>query len=172
VFPSARQVFDLAGLVILATRSLLAALKLIHWEIVMPKPKRGFARTDRIADQIQRELAELLQKSLKDPRVGWITLTSVEVTRDYSHAKVYYTVMDGKTREATEEALAHAAGYLRVELGRRLQIFTSPQLQFVYDESIERGLHMSQLIDAVAQEYKGDEPAEGEAAPEDGEEHA
>jgi len=135
------------------------------------KAKRGFARTDRVADQVQRELADLLQKGLKDPRAGWVTLTSVEVTRDYSHAKVYYTVMDGKTRAATEEALAHAAGYLRVELGRRLQIFTSPQLQFVYDE---RGLHMSMLIDSVAQEYKGDEPeaaapaAEGEA--EDGRE--
>jgi ribosome-binding factor A len=129
----------------------------------MAKAKRGFARSDRVADQVQRELADLLHKSLKDPRVGWITLTSVEVTRDYSHAKVYYTVMDGKTREATAEALAHAAGYLRVELGRRLQIFTSPQLQFVYDESIERGLHMSQLINAVVQEYREDEPAPSDA---------
>jgi ribosome-binding factor A len=115
----------------------------------MPKAKRGFARADRVADQIQRELAELLQKGLKDPRAGWITLTSVEVTRDYSMAKIYYTVMDEKTREATVEALQHAAGYLRGELGRRLQIFTTPQLQFVYDESIERGVRMSRLIDEV-----------------------
>jgi ribosome-binding factor A len=113
----------------------------------MAKAKRGFARADRVADQIQRELAELLQKGLKDPRAGWITLTSVEVTRDYSQAKIYYTVMDEKTREVTAEALQHAAGYLRGELGRRLSIFTTPQLQFVYDESVERGVRMSNLID-------------------------
>ena len=127
----------------------------------MAKAKRGFARADRVAEQIQKELAALLQKGLKDPRAGWITLTSVEVTRDYSHAKIYYTVMDAKTREVTAEALSHAAGYLRAELGRRLGIFTTPQLQFVYDESIERGVHMSRLIDEVAAEYRG---AEGGAA--------
>jgi len=132
----------------------------------MAKAKRGFSRTSRVADQIQRELAELLQKGLKDPRAGWITLTSVEVTRDYSYAKIYYTVMDEKTREATAEALQHAAGYLRGELGRRLQIFTTPQLQFVYDESIERGLHMSRLIDSVATKEEpapADDDGDGEA---------
>jgi ribosome-binding factor A len=129
----------------------------------MAKAKRGFARSDRVADQIQRELAELLQKGLKDPRAGWITLTSVEVTRDYSHAKIYYTVMDAKTRDATVEALSAAAGYLRAELGRRLQIFTTPQLQFVYDESIERGVHMSRLIDEVTREYKQEDAADAEA---------
>lgn len=128
----------------------------------MAKAKRGFARSDRVAEQIQKELAALLQKGLKDPRAGWITLTTVEVTRDYSHAKIYYTVMDSKTREATEEALTHAAGFLRAELGRRLQIFTTPQLQFVYDESIERGVHMSRLIDEVAQQYRGDDPVAGD----------
>lgn len=126
----------------------------------MAKAKRGFARADRVADQIQRELAELLQKGLKDPRAGWITLTSVEVTRDYSMAKVYYTVMDEKTREVTAEALQHAAGYLRGELGRRLQIFTTPQLQFVYDESIERGVRMSRLIDEVSGQDRERQDAE------------
>lgn len=115
----------------------------------MANAKRGFARSERVADQIQRELAELLQKGLKDPRAGWITVTAVNVTRDYSHAKVHYTVMDETSREATAEALQHAAGYLRSELGRRLQIFTTPQLQFVYDESIAHGVHMSRLIDTV-----------------------
>jgi ribosome-binding factor A len=128
----------------------------------MAKAKRGFARTDRVADQIQRELAELLQKGLKDPRAGWITLTGVEVTRDYSYAKVYYTVMVENTRAATEEALLHAAGYLRAELGRRLGIFTTPQLQFVYDESIEHGLHMSRLIDSVVPKSETPEAAPSE----------
>lgn len=126
----------------------------------MPKAKRGFARADRVADQIQRELAELLQKGLKDPRAGWITLTGVNVTRDYSQAKVYYTVMNEQTREVTAEALAHAAGYLRGELGRRLSIFTTPQLQFIYDESVERGVRMSHLIDEVIEQGRSESPAE------------
>ncbi|AXK40426.1 30S ribosome-binding factor RbfA [Crenobacter cavernae] len=113
--------------------------------------KKNFSRSDRVADQIQRELAEILQKGLKDPRVGWVTITAVEVTRDYSHAKIYYTVMVDSTREATVEALADAAGYLRAELGKRISLFSMPQLHFVYDESIERGVYMTRLIDEVVQ---------------------
>lgn len=114
--------------------------------------RKGFTRADRIADQMQRELAELLQKGLKDPRVGWVTITYVDVTRDYSHAKIYYTVMVDSTREITQTALDEAAGWLRNELGRRLTIYSPPQLHFIYDESIERGMHMSRLIDQVAEE--------------------
>ena len=76
----------------------------------------------------------------------------MQVTRDYSHAKVFYTVMDEKTREATQEALESSAGYLRSELGRSIKIFTTPQLHFVYDESVERGMHMTSLINQVARE--------------------
>ena len=119
--------------------------------MIWQKPK-GFSRSDRIAEQIQRELAELTRKGLKDPRAGWITITLVQVTRDYSHAKVFYTVMDEKTREATQEALESSAGYLRSELGRSIKIFTTPQLHFVYDESVERGMHMTSLINQVARE--------------------
>ena len=115
----------------------------------MAKAKKGFSRSDRIAEQIQRELAELIRKGLKDPRVGWVTITAVDVTRDYSHAKVFYTVMDENKREITQEALESAAGYLRNGIGRVLQIFTTPQLHFVYDDSIERGVYMSRLIDEV-----------------------
>lgn len=114
--------------------------------------KKGFTRSDRIADQMQRELSELLQKGLKDPRVGWVTITYVDVTRDYSHAKIYYTVMvDGK-REITQTALEAAAGWLRNELGKRLTIYSAPLLHFIYDESIERGMHMSRLIDQISEE--------------------
>ncbi|KZE27257.1 30S ribosome-binding factor RbfA [Crenobacter luteus] len=113
--------------------------------------KKTFARSDRVADQIQRELAGMLQKGLKDPRVGWVTITAVDVTRDYSHAKIYYTVMNESAREATAAALADAAGYLRNELGRRIRLFSMPQLHFVYDESIERGMYMNRLLDEVAE---------------------
>ncbi|POZ62374.1 30S ribosome-binding factor RbfA [Chromobacterium alticapitis] len=135
----------------------------------MAKAKKGFSRSDRIAEQIQRELAELTRKGLKDPRAGWITITSVEVTRDYSHAKVYYTVMVESTREATQEALDSSTGYLRNELGRAIKMFSMPQLHFVYDDSVERGMHLTSLINQVAREdaekfgsLAEDEAGEGE----------
>ncbi|TIC83154.1 30S ribosome-binding factor RbfA [Crenobacter intestini] len=116
----------------------------------MKMARKTFSRADRMADQIQRDLAELIRAGLKDPRVGFVTITSVEVTRDYSHAKIYYTVMQEDKRALTQEILDHSAGYLRSELARGLKVFTVPQLHFVYDESIERGVHMSRLIDEVS----------------------
>lgn len=128
----------------------------------MPKHSRGYARVDRVKEQILRELAELIRTGLKDPRAAsFITLNEVEVTRDYSHAKVYYTIFDEDKREVTQEALEHAAGYLRSELAKRLTVFNTPQLHFIYDESIERGLHISNLIDKVV--------IEDQAAAQDGE---
>lgn len=76
----------------------------------------------------------------------------MEVTRDYSHATVYYTVLDDATREVTAEALEHAKGYLRSELSKRIHVFRTPELHFVYDESVERGMSISHLIDKVATE--------------------
>ncbi|QEL54536.1 30S ribosome-binding factor RbfA [Chromobacterium paludis] len=136
----------------------------------MAKAKKGFSRSDRVSEQIQRELAELTRKGLKDPRAGWITITSVEVTRDYSHAKVYYTVMVDSTREATQEALDSSAGYLRNELGRAIKMFSMPQLHFVYDDSVERGMHLTSLINQVAREdaEKFGSQAEGEPAEDEG----
>ncbi|WP_174873078.1 30S ribosome-binding factor RbfA [Vogesella oryzae] len=138
----------------------------------MAKAKKGFSRADRISEQIQRELAELIRKGLKDPRVGWVTITAVEVTRDYSHAKVFYTVMDDSKREITQEALESAAGYLRNGIGRVLQIFTTPQLHFVYDDSIARGVYMSRLIDDVVGNVAKPEADAAEAADEDQDEDA
>ncbi|MCQ9326967.1 30S ribosome-binding factor RbfA [Neisseria dentiae] len=118
----------------------------------MRKPQRGYARQDRVKEQIMRELAELVRKGLKDPRAGFITINDVEVTRDYSHATVYYTVLDDAAREITEDALEHAKGYLRSELGKRIKLFRIPELHFKYDESLERGMSISHLIDQVAAE--------------------
>ncbi len=113
----------------------------------MPK---GYVRTDRIAEQIQREVAQLLRLEVKDPRVRMITLTGVEVTRDYSHAKVFYTALGGASA-AVQQGLEHASGYLRSQLAHSMKLRIMPQLHFVYDPSIERGAHLSQLIDqAVA----------------------
>ena len=118
----------------------------------MRKPQRGYARQDRVKEQIMRELAELVRKGLKDPRAGFITINDVEVTRDYSHATVYYTVLDDAAREITEDALEHAKSYLRSELGKRIKLFRIPELHFKYDESLERGMSISHLIDQVAAE--------------------
>lgn len=111
----------------------------------MPKE---FSRSQRVAEQIRRELAELIRLEVKDPRVGFITLTDVEVTPDYAHAKVFFTSMTGE--EGLDEilkGLRRASGFLRRELGRRVRIHTLPELHFHYDASVERGSRLSRLID-------------------------
>jgi ribosome-binding factor A len=115
----------------------------------MPK---GPARNLRVADQIQRELAEIVRTELKDPRVAMITLTGVEVTADYAHAKVFYTLMGNAVQRAeTAAGLKQAGGFLRSQIARRIKLHSIPQLHFVYDASIERGFELSRLIDeAVA----------------------
>lgn len=117
----------------------------------MPK---DHSRSHRIAEQIQRELAELLQLELKDPRVGMVTLTDVEVTSDYAHAKVFFTLLSqGHSLEETLVGLNRAAGFLRSQLAHRMRLRIVPQLHFVFDSSVERGVQLSHLIeDAVAME--------------------
>jgi ribosome-binding factor A len=108
-------------------------------------PGRGV----RVADQIQRDLAEIIAYELKDPRVGMITLTEVQVTPDYAHAKVFFTTLIDNP-EAVQNTLAGlraAAGYIRGQLGRRLTIHAIPELHFVHDTSTSRGIELSKLID-------------------------
>ena len=111
------------------------------------------SRRARIADQIQRELAELVRTEIRDPRVGsLVTLTGVEMSRDQSHAKVFFTVLGAPSaaRDAGE-GLQHAAGFLRTQLAHRLTTRKVPELHFEFDESVERGVRLSRLIDeAVA----------------------
>jgi len=114
---------------------------------------RDFPRSRRIAGQVQRELSDVIRLELKDPRVGMITLTDVEVTPDNAHARVYFTLLGEASRidEATA-GLQHAAGYLRSQLAHRLKLRVVPQLHFEYDASVERGIRVSQLIDAAVAE--------------------
>lgn len=114
---------------------------------------RDFPRSRRIAEQVQRELSDIIRLELKDPRVGMITLTDVEVTPDYAHAKVFFTLLgDASKVEQTTAGLERAAGFLRSQLAQRLKLRTVPQLQFTYDASVERGMRLSQLIDAAVAE--------------------
>jgi ribosome-binding factor A len=103
-------------------------------------PNRGF----RVADQIQRDLAELVRE-LKDPRIGMITINSVEVSPDYAHAKVYFSVLMGDPQQC-EDGLNEAAGYLRNGLFKRLLIHTVPTLHFQFDRTTERAAELSALI--------------------------
>lgn len=113
---------------------------------------KAFLRTGRVAEQIQRELADLIQMEVKDPRVGLVTLTGVEVTQDYAHAKVYFTTMkSAEQAPKAQSGLEHAAGFLRTQLAHRMKLRIMPQLHFIYDTSVENGVRLSQLIDeAVA----------------------
>lgn len=108
-------------------------------------PGRGI----RVADQIQRDLAEIIAYELKDPRVGMITITEVQVTPDYAHAKVYFTTLvdNPEAVQNTLSGLRKAAGFIRGQLGRRLTIHTIPELHFVHDISTTRGMELSKLID-------------------------
>lgn len=108
---------------------------------------RGFQRSERVAEQVRRDLADLIRSELKDPRVGMISLTAVELTPDYAHAKVFYTTLNQDHLAEVEQGLKRAAGFLRRELGRRIHIHTLPELHFVYDDSLDRGMNLSQLID-------------------------
>lgn len=106
------------------------------------------ARIARIADQIQRELAELIRDELRDPRVHFVTLTGVELSRDQSHAKVFFTVLGtAEQARACGEGLSRSAGFLRAGLSHRLTTRKVPELHFVFDESVERGVRLSRLID-------------------------
>src|SRR3990167_9824644 len=115
-------------------------------------PNRGF----RVADQIQRDLTELIARELKDPRVGMVTIQAVEVTPDYAHAKVYFSLLAGDPKACTE-GLNQAAGFLRAGLFKRLHIHTVPTLHFLFDQTTERAADMNALIArAVASRAKED----------------
>lgn len=123
---------------------------------------RGFSRRDRIAEQIRRELAEIIRLELRDPRVGMISLTEVQVTADYAHAKVFFSSLAGSEQlAALQEGLENASGFLRSELGKRISIHMTPQLHFIFDESLERGAQLSKLIsEAAAISHLGDPPSQ------------
>ncbi len=109
---------------------------------------RQTQRLRRIADQIQRELSEIIRLELKDPRVGMITLTDVEVSVDLAHAKVFFTLLgDEQALSQAQSGLNRAAGFLRSALARRINTHNVPELHFVHDSSVERGARLSQLID-------------------------
>lgn len=117
----------------------------------------GNSRVRRVGEQIQREIAQLIQQEVKDPRVKWVTISIVKVTKDFSHATVYFTVI-GNYEETVDpeilEGLDRATGFLRRELGRRIKLRITPALHFKYDISTIRGDRLASLIDAAVESDK------------------
>ncbi len=112
---------------------------------------REFKRSERVAGSLRRELARLIQMELKDPDVGFIGLSDVEVSRDLAHAKVYVTVFESEKAASSLKALKRAAGFLRSRLGQKMRIRSVPELHFHHDASVETGARMDSLIEeAVA----------------------
>lgn len=125
------------------------------------KPQRGL----RVADQIQRDLAELIPREVRDPRVGLVTISGVEVTPDYAHAKVFFTVIGGDA-DVASRGLNAAAGHLHNLLFKRLSIHTVPRLHFLHDTSVERGFELDQLIQRAVKSDAALEAPAHDAKPE------
>ena len=125
---------------------------------------REFPRTRRVGEQIQRELAGLLREELQDPRLGMVSVSGVEVSRDLAHARVYISVLGGEEAVSeTIKVLNKAAGFLRHQLGQRMRLRVIPQLRFLYDESLAEGARMDALIAAaVAGRHPPDNPDDEE----------
>jgi len=117
----------------------------------------NFKRTDRIAEMIQRKLAQIIPLEVRDPRLkGFVTISAVKVAADLGHAKVYFTILN-EDKELAVSILNSAASYLRSALARSITLRTVPQLHFIYDESIEYGERLSRLIDKVNPQDSSDD---------------
>ncbi len=109
-------------------------------------PPRDFKRSERVAGQLRRDLAKLIQQEIKDPAVGFVSLSDVEVSRDLSHAKVFITVFEPEKAKDSLKALRGAATFLRRRLGQELRLRHVPELHFVHDDSVEQGGYIDDLI--------------------------
>ncbi|ATG58723.1 MULTISPECIES: 30S ribosome-binding factor RbfA [Pseudoalteromonas] len=116
---------------------------------------REFSRTDRVGQQIQKEIAVILQREIKDPRLGMVTVSAVEVSRDLSYAKIFITVFNTKDEDAAKQSakvLNEATGYIRSLLGKRIRARIMPELKFVVDNSLMEGMRISNLVDTIIRE--------------------
>ena len=125
---------------------------------------REYSRTQRVADFLKRELSSLIQFEVRDPRVGMVSVTDVEVSRDLSHAKVFCTILGKETEAESEEAvevLNKAAGFLRSQIAKANNARTTPKLRFYFDGSVRRGQQLSDLIEkAVKSDKRLDDTAD------------
>jgi ribosome-binding factor A len=123
---------------------------------------REFPRTRRVGEQVQRELAALIRDEIKDPRLGMVSISAVEVSRDLGHARVYVSVL-GSEKQSGEsvDVLNHASGFLRHKLGKLMHMRVIPELRFYLDRSLEEGARLGALInEAIASDRHGDDDTE------------
>jgi ribosome-binding factor A len=118
---------------------------------------REFARSQRVADQVQRELAQLIQRELSDPRLSLVSIAAVKLSRDLAYAQVYVTSLSDEDHDEIIKALNKAAGFLRHQLGKSMHLRVVPHLKFIYDDTLEKGISMSQLIDDAVSKERGEE---------------
>lgn len=119
---------------------------------------REFSRSERVADQIQRELAQLIQRDMQDPRLNLLSVSAVEVTRDLAYATVFVTSLTDKhSHKEILKVLDKANGFLRRELGKAMRLRIVPELKFKYDESLEKGMSMAKLIHDAVKNDRHDE---------------
>ena len=121
---------------------------------------REFSRGQKVGDLIQRELASLIQREVKDPRIGMVTINEANVSRDLAFADIYFTVLPAEDVTSVEETLNQAAGFLRSQLAKALNTRTTPKLRFHYDATIENGARISRAIDAAIASDTSDSPQE------------
>jgi ribosome-binding factor A len=120
----------------------------------MAKP--SYKRSARVSDQMKEEIADILMRKVRDPRIGFVTVTDVAVSDDLRNAKVYVSILGGERAE-TLKALEHATAYIRSELGRRMRMKFMPELLFRYDEAAERGAHIMELLQHIDELERKDE---------------
>lgn len=125
----------------------------------MPK---DFSRANRVAEMLKRELSELISRELKDPRIGWLTVTYVEVSRDSAYADVQISCMGQDDPQAAVEALKEGAGFLRSKLGKRMSMRKVPELRFKVDDTLERAEHMNKLIADANRNNRTDNDDDGD----------
>jgi len=117
----------------------------------MSKPT--FKRADRVSDQMKQEIADILMRKIKDPRIGFVTITDVEVTDDLKNAKVFVSIY-GSDKETTLKGLKSASPFIRAELGRRMRLKFVPEILFRFDSTVEKGAHIMELLREIEQEEK------------------
>jgi ribosome-binding factor A len=123
----------------------------------MSKPT--FKRADRVSDQMKREIADILMRKIKDPRIGFVTITDVEVANDLKNAKVFFSVLGGDKAE-TLKGLKSATPFIRMELGRRMSMRVVPELIFRFDATVEQGAHIMELLREIEEDREKKDPSD------------
>lgn len=114
-------------------------------------------RLERLQETIKEELGMILQRDLKDPRIGFVSVTDVEVSNDYSHVKIFFSVLgDEEAKRLTMEGLESAKGFIRTELGQRIRMRHTPEIHLIADDSMERGSRIMKLLDEVKKEQRSE----------------